>query len=183
MHLVAGHPFFMALCAVAALLASTAVRSTTGRLRPGLHGVRRMVPSSAGDAMRRAEQLEREAHDEIPEYRLEEAVGRLREALALRQAYQGEAHPDLIWTLSLWIGALLCRHRRKTALEAACLGERRLALRRMALAGAPDELAHSLRELIDLYTFEYDVLDTNRVDELRRELATLEGAGGSGQEA
>ena len=58
--------------------------------------------SSVDEAVQRAEQLEREAHDEIPEFfRLEEAVGRLREALAIREAYQGEAHPDLIWTLSL----------------------------------------------------------------------------------
>ena len=75
--------------------------------------------------------------------------GRLREALAIREAYQGEAHPDLIWTLSLWIYALGWKHRPESALEAALLGERRLALRRAALAGAPDELAHSLQELID----------------------------------
>ena len=37
------------------------------------------------------------------------------------------------------------------------MGERRLALRRTALACAPDELAYSLRKLMDLYTFEYDV--------------------------
>jgi hypothetical protein len=133
--------------------------------------------------VQRAEELEPKAHDEILEYRLEEAVGRLREALAIREAYQGEAHPDLIWTLSLWIHALCRKHQPESALEAARLGERRLALRRMALAGAPDELARSLRELIDLYTFEYEVLDTGRVDELRRELAALAEAGGSGQEA
>ena len=142
------------------------------------------MPSSVDQAVQRAEQLEREAHDEIPEFfRLEEAVGHLREALAIREAYQGEAHPDLIWTLSLWIYALGWKHRPESALEAARLGERRLALRRAALAGAPDELAHSLQELIDLYTFEYEVLDTGRVDELRRELAALAEADGSGQEA
>ena len=124
------------------------------------------MPSSVDEAVQRAEQLEREAHDEIPEFfRLEEGVGRLREALAIREAYQGEAHPDLIWTLSLWIYAL--------GWKAARLGERRLALRRAALAGAPDELAHSLQGLIDLYTFEYDVFDARRVDELRRELDGL----------
>ena len=37
------------------------------------------------------------------------------------------------------------------------MGERRLALRRTALAFAPDELAYSLRKLMDLYTFDYDV--------------------------
>jgi hypothetical protein len=138
------------------------------------------MPHSADEATQRAEQLERKAHDAILEFRLEEAVGRLRDALAIREAYQGDVHPDLIWTLSLWIYALGRKHRPESALEAARLGERRLALRRTALAGAPDELAHSLRELIGLYTFEYDVLDTGRVDELRRALAE---AGGSGQEA
>ena len=51
------------------------------------------------------------------------------------------------------------------------------------LAAAPDELEHSLRELIDLYTFEYEVLDTGRVDELRRELAAFSEAGGPKPEA
>jgi hypothetical protein len=141
------------------------------------------MPDSVDEAMRRAEQLEREAYDAIPEFRLEEAVGRLREALAIREACQGEAHPDLIWTLSLWIYALGRKHRPESALEAARLAERRLALRRMALAGAPDELARSLRELISLYTFECDVLDMGRVDELRRELAALPQAGGVQREA
>ena len=53
------------------------------------------------------------------------------------------------------------------------MGERRLALRRTVLAGAPDELEHSLRELIDLYAFEYDVFEARRADELRRELDAL----------
>ena len=48
-----------------------------------------------------------------------------------------------------------------------------MALRRTVFAGAPDELEHSLRELIDLYTFEYDVFDARRVDELQRELDAL----------
>jgi len=143
------------------------------------------MPYSVDEAAQIAEQLEREAHDQIVEnpHRLEEAVGRLQGALAIREAYQGEAHPDLIWTLSLWIHALGQKHRPESALEAARLGERRLALRRTALAGAPDELAHSLGELIDLYTFEHDVLDTGRVDKLRRELAVLAEAVGSRQEA
>lgn len=63
------------------------------------------------------------------------------------------------------------------------MGERRLALRRTALASAPDELARSLRELIDLCTFEFDVLDTGRVVELRRELAALAEAGRSRRKA
>jgi hypothetical protein len=133
--------------------------------------------------VQRAEKLEREAHDEIMEYRLEEAVARLREALAIRQAYQGEAHPDLIWTLSLWIDALRPKHRPESALEAAHLGERRLALRRTVLVGASDELAYSLQELIDLYTFEDQVLDAGRVDELRRELAAFVQTGGAQREA
>ena len=128
---------------------------------------------SADEAVQRAERLEREAHDAILEFRLEEAVGPLREALAIREASQGEQHPDLIWTLSLWIEALRRKHRPESALEATRLGERRLSLRRTALAGAPDELAYSLRELIDLYTFEYAVFDTRRVDELQRELDAL----------
>jgi len=128
---------------------------------------------SADEAVQRAERLEREAHDAILEFRLEEAVGPLREALAIREASQGEQHPDLIWTLSLWIEALRRKHRPESALEATRLGERRLSLRRTALAGAPDELAYSLRELMDLYTFEDDVFDARRVDELRRELDGL----------
>jgi alkanesulfonate monooxygenase SsuD/methylene tetrahydromethanopterin reductase-like flavin-dependent oxidoreductase (luciferase family) len=128
---------------------------------------------SADEAVQKAEQLEREAHDAIAEFSLEDGVRLLREALAIREASQGEGHPDLIWTLSLWIEALGRKHGPESALEAARLGERRLALRRTALAGAPDELAHSLRELIDLYTFEYDVFDTRRVDELQRELDAL----------
>ena len=131
------------------------------------------MPNSVDEAMHRAEQLEREAHDAIAEFSLEDAFRLVREAFAIREASQGEGHPDLIWTLSLWIEALGRKHRLESALEAARLGERRLALRRMALAGAPDELVHSLRQLMDLYTYEYDVLNTVRVDELRRELDGL----------
>jgi hypothetical protein len=123
----------------------------------------------------RAERLEREAHDALAEFRVKHAVGLLREALAIRERSQGKAHPDLIWTLSLWIEALRQEHRPESAQEAASLGERRLALRRLALASAPDELACSLRELILLYTFEDDLLDSRRVCELRSELATLPG--------
>ena len=58
------------------------------------------MPGSVDEAVQTAEQLERKAREEIPKFfRLEEAVGWLREALAIREAYQGEAHPDLIWTL------------------------------------------------------------------------------------
>src|SRR5262245_54418620 len=123
----------------------------------------------------RAERLEREAHDALADFRLKDAVELLREALTIREASQGKAHSDLIWTLSLWIEVLRQKHRPQRALEAAGLGERRLALRRLALASAPDELACSLRELILLYTFEDDLLDSRRVCELRRELAALPG--------
>jgi hypothetical protein len=37
--------------------------------------------------------------------------------------------------------------------------------------------------LIDLYTFEYDVLDTRQVEELGRELAAFPEAGGAQREA
>jgi hypothetical protein len=94
------------------------------------------MPHNRGEAAQSAEQLEREARDAIAEYRLEDAIGRLRDALTIREAYQGKAHPDLIWTLSLWIYALGRMHRPESALEAARLGERRLALRRTALADA-----------------------------------------------
>ena len=128
-----------------------------------------------------AERLEREAHDAIAGFH-DGGIRPAGEALGIRQAFQGEGHRDLIWPLSLWIEALRRKHNPDSALEAARLGERRLALRRVALAGAPDELACSLRELIDLYTFEYDSFDPHRVDELRRELAALTETGGTGQE-
>src|SRR5215468_6204568 len=118
------------------------------------------------EAVERAEQLEREAHDAIEGWPPDTAIPLLREALAIREAAQGEGHPDLIWTLSLWIEALGQKHRPEKAREAACLGERRLALRRAVLAGVPDELACSLRELMGLYSFEDQVLDIRRVDEL-----------------
>ena len=131
----------------------------------------------------RAERLEREAQDAIAGFRVEDGIRLAGEALAIRQAFQGEEHRDLIWPLSLWIEALRQEHHADSALEAARIGERRLALRRAAFADAPDELACSLRELIDLYNFEYDVLDARRVEELRGELATLSDTGGTaGQE-
>src|SRR5262245_22310688 len=96
------------------------------------------MPHSVDEATQIAEQLEREAHDQIVEesHRLEEAVKLLRGVLAIREAYQGEAHPDLIWTLSLWIYALRREHRPESALEAAawvsgvscCVGPLSLAL-------------------------------------------------------
>ena len=141
------------------------------------------MPHSVDEAAQRAELLERKAHDAIEELHLKDAVGLLGAALAIREAYQGEAHPDLIWTLSLWIYALRREHRPESALEAARLGERRLLLRRTALAGAPDELVHSLRALIDIYTFEGQVLDAHRVDELWHDLAAFPAAGRAQGEA
>jgi hypothetical protein len=138
-----------------------------------------IMPDSA-EAGDRAERLEREAHDAIDGWPPDKAAVLLREALAIREASQGEGHPDLIWTLSLLIEALRRRHRPESALEAARLGERRLALRRAALAGAPEELAHSLREMVRLYTFEDKVFDVRRVDELWRELAALPGTADEG---
>lgn len=133
------------------------------------------------DAEERATQLEREAEDAISgEVRLEDGIRLASEALSIRQAFQGEDHPDLIWPLSLWIEAVRYLPGVRHAREAARLGERRLALRKVALAGAPEELASSVRELIDLYTFENEPLDPSRAEELRRELAG--GADGAGQE-
>src|SRR5215475_4303492 len=130
------------------------------------------------EAAQKAERLERDAGDAIAEGRRERGLRLAREALAIRQAFQGEGHRDLIWPLSLCIEVL--RRDADSALEAARLGERRLALRRVALAGARDELACSLRELMDLYRFEGQVLlDARRVDELRRELAALPETGGA----
>jgi hypothetical protein len=128
---------------------------------------------SEEDAAERAERLEREAHAAIVEFSLKDGIRLLREALRIREASQGETHPDLIWTLSLWIEALRREHQPESAREAAHIGERRLALRRAVLAGATDELVHSLRELMELYTFEDDAFDTRRVDELQRELDVL----------
>jgi len=95
------------------------------------------MPHSVDEAAQTAELLERKAHDAIEELHLKDAVAMLGAALAIREAYQGEAHPDLIWTLSLWIYALRREHRPESALEAAawvsgvscCVGPLSLALR------------------------------------------------------
>ena len=119
------------------------------------------------DAEERATRLEREAEDAIAgRFCLEDGIRLASEALAIRQAFQGEEHRDLIWPLSLWIEALRCLPGARNAMEAARLGERRLALRKVALAGAPDELGFSVRELMDLYTFKNEPLDPRRVEEL-----------------
>src|SRR4030095_10591028 len=94
-------------------------------------GARRSrMPHSSDEAVLSAERMERAAHDAPPEFRVEDAVGLRREGLAIREAYQGEAHPDLIWTQSLWIEALRRKHQPESAREAAHIGERGPALRR-----------------------------------------------------
>lgn len=45
---------------------------------------------SEEEAAERAEQLERKAHDAIAEFNLEDGIRLLREALAIREASQGE---------------------------------------------------------------------------------------------
>jgi len=77
------------------------------------------------------ERLEREAHDAVADFGLEDAVELLREALTIRETSQGKAHPDLIWTLSPWIEVPRQKHRPERALEAAGFGEQQ----RSAFAG------------------------------------------------
>jgi hypothetical protein len=104
----------------------------------------------------------------------QEALDQLERALELREAAQGPEHSDLIWTLSLKIEVLRREHAPEVTLEAAQVGERRLALRRLALTGAPGELLASLRELVRLYTFEDEVLDPARVRSLQGEIERFE---------
>ncbi|HMA73927.1 MAG TPA: hypothetical protein VKP67_20960, partial [Xanthobacteraceae bacterium] len=68
-----------------------------------------MPPSVDEKAEERATRLEREAEDAIAgRFCPEEGIRPASEALAIRQAFQGEEHRDLIWPLSLWIEALRC---------------------------------------------------------------------------
>ncbi len=124
-----------------------------------------------------AERMEEEARAAIPDFRLDRAFESLDRALALREAEKGAEHSDLIWTLSLMIGAHRQRHRPENAAEAARLGERRLALRRRALADAPDELARSLEELAGLYLFEDEPMDPARIEALEAEARSLADGG------
>jgi hypothetical protein len=105
----------------------------------------------------------------------EEALARVEKALALREAAQGPEHSDVIWPLSLKIAVLRMEHEPEVTLEAARVGERRLALRRAALRDSPAELLESLRELVHLYTFEDEILDPARVGALEGEIERLEG--------
>ena len=47
---------------------------------------------SADEAVQRAERLEREAHDAIAEFSLDDALRLVREAHAIREVSQGEEH-------------------------------------------------------------------------------------------
>ena len=96
----------------------------------------------------------------------------LARALAIREQTQGKEHPDLIWTLSLLIDALRWEGSPAAAHKAAELGERRLLLRRKVLAAAPEEIARSIEELAELYHFEDQPFDEQRIEELRRENAS-----------
>jgi hypothetical protein len=51
------------------------------------------------EAAQNAERLERDAGDAIAEGRHEHGIRLIREALAIRQAFQGEGRRDLIWPL------------------------------------------------------------------------------------
>jgi len=74
-----------------------------------------------------------------------DALARIESALGLREAAQGPEHSDLIWPLSMKIELLRIEHSREATLEAAQVGERRLALRRLALRDAPAERCGSWR--------------------------------------
>lgn len=127
--------------------------------------------------MEEAEALETAARAAIADMRLDGALDQLGRALALREEAAGPDDPEIIWTLSLMIEALRWRHTPRDAAEAAAFGERRLALRRAALAAAPEELARSLRELARLYVFEDDPFDPRRIAALEREAAALDPGG------
>jgi hypothetical protein len=92
-----------------------------------------------------ADSLERRAWQVLGE-RSGETAQLLGRALRIREQAQGRDHPDIIWTLSLWIEALRLEHSLAAARSAAELGERRLALKRKVLAGVPEELAHAIAE-------------------------------------
>jgi hypothetical protein len=93
-----------------------------------------------------------------------------------RESNPGGARDDLIWALSLKIQQICKVHAPEATRAAAEIGERRLELRRAALRDCPDELAHSLRELAALYSFEGEPFDPDRARSLIAEAAALEGA-------
>ena len=103
-----------------------------------------------------------------------DALAQVERALGLREAAQRPEHSDLIWPLSLKIELLRTHHSPDATLEAAQVGERRLALQRLALRDVPAELLRSLRELARLYAFEnHQVLDPARVKALEAEIERL----------
>lgn len=104
----------------------------------------------------------------------EAPLARIDTALGLREAAQGPMHGDLIWPLSLKIELIRREHSPEATLQAAQLGERRLALRRLALRDAPTEILLALRELSNLYRFENQVLDPARVKSLEDEIQRLD---------
>lgn len=85
---------------------------------------------------------------------------------------------DAIWALSLKIHLLARRQDIDAAREAAAVGERRLILRRTALAAHRDELARSLRELAAIYSFEGESFAPERARSLESEAMAIEGARG-----
>ena len=130
--------------------------------------------------MREPDDLEKAVWDRLEEGwpplgdKRRDALAQVERALTLREASQGPEHSDLIWPLSLKIELLRIHHAPDASLEAAQVGERRLALQRLALRDAPSELLRSLRELAELYVFEYELLDPARVKALEAEIERLE---------
>jgi hypothetical protein len=128
----------------------------------------------------RAEEIESQVWDRILDEReYDRDLPDLVDALIrMRGSEDTDVLDDAIWPLSLKIHVLLARHDIEAAREAAALGERRLALRRAALAAHPDELAHSLRELAALYSFELESFSPERARSLEYEAAAIESGGG-----
>lgn len=105
---------------------------------------------------------------------LEVALAEVDHAIALREHSTGPEDVSLIWPLSLKIELLGIGHREELTAQRAALGERRLRLRRVALAAMPSEIAHSLRELAGLYRFEDVCIDTARCAALVAEAGALD---------
>jgi hypothetical protein len=117
-----------------------------------------------------ADSLERQAWQMLQGFGAHQPEVRqmLARALRIRERSQGKDHADIIWTLSLLIDALRYDGSLTSARKAAKLGERRLLLRRKVLATAPEEIACSIAELVELYHFETEPFDKKRIRELRR---------------
>jgi hypothetical protein len=128
----------------------------------------------------RADEIESQVWDRVLEGReYDRDLPDLLDALIRVRGSEDRGVPDdAIWALSLKIHVLLMHHDIEAAREAAALGERRLALRRAVLAGHPEELACSLRELAALYSFELEGFSPERARALEDEAAAIEGGGG-----